>query len=77
MEQQEYICESCGAEFTCKAINSDIIELTEIEFCPFCGEELIDWNNDYDEMYDPFLDDKYDYDDTKLESDPQGSSYED
>jgi hypothetical protein len=44
-------------EFKCEASNSDVIELTEIEWCPFCGDELIDWGDDYEEMYDPYVED--------------------
>lgn len=36
MNELTYLCNECGAEF-------DIIhhEKTEIDFCPFCGEEFI------------------------------------
>ena len=51
MEEADYLCEECGAEFT---ILSELED--PVQFCPFCGSEL-----EYDE------DDEYqqelDYDD--------------
>ena len=35
---EEFICDSCGAEYTVTYIEEDIME--EPVFCPFCANEL-------------------------------------
>jgi predicted RNA-binding Zn-ribbon protein involved in translation (DUF1610 family) len=40
-------CESCGAEFSVK--NADENDNDSVEFCPYCGDELIEWDDVDDE----------------------------
>ena len=44
---EEFICDSCGAEYTITYDGDDILE--DANFCPFCGNELDTY--DIDEEY--------------------------
>lgn len=49
MEEADFLCEECGAEFTILAENDDTVN-----FCPYCGSEL-EYDED-DEDYNEELD---------------------
>lgn len=46
MEDVDFLCEECGAEFT---LLSEIDD--PVQFCPYCGNEL-DYDEDDDEEFE-------------------------
>tara|TARA_B100000700_G_scaffold139646_1_gene155713 strand:- start:1848 stop:2051 length:204 start_codon:yes stop_codon:yes gene_type:complete len=58
---EEYTCESCYAEFAIELLpQEDDEEEYNVEYCPYCGEQLfLDW--DEDDGYRG--DDDFDWDD--------------
>lgn len=48
-EQEAYICYECDSEF---AIHTPYETDQKISFCPFCGSEIEDDFDDYDEEED-------------------------
>ncbi len=43
-------CESCGAEFKIKLNEDSEYDYQDIQFCPFCGDELLELDEDEEEI---------------------------
>lgn len=44
-----FLCQNCDSEFTVVKIDD---EEGEVCFCPYCGETVVDLEDDYDEEED-------------------------
>ena len=53
-------CDSCGAEFTIKVKENDDFASDDIQFCPFCGDEILEFDEGND---DEWIDDEDQWDD--------------
>ena len=44
-------CDSCGAEFTIKVKENDDFASDDIQFCPFCGDDILEFDEGNDDDY--------------------------
>lgn len=56
MEEADFLCEECGAEFTIIAEGND-----QVTFCPYCGSEL-EYDEDEDDQEELDFDEEVDDD---------------